>query len=229
MKAEKETSDSRAGMVSHPRMDRRTAIRWMLTAASSAMLFDPTAWSADATAAKPVVPSDGYGSDPDLTKDYRPGDLWPLTFIEQQRRTTIALCDTIIPADEHSPSASAVGVPDFLDEWISAPYPWQIRERPVILDGLAWLDAEARRRFQHDFADLTESQKVALCDDLKLVAAAKPEHLKAAEFFARFRDLTVGAFFTTKEGMKDLGYTGNVPLARFDGPPPEALRQIGVA
>ncbi|HWA86576.1 MAG TPA: gluconate 2-dehydrogenase subunit 3 family protein [Opitutus sp.] len=212
-----------------PRMDRRTAIRWMLTAASSAMLFDPAAWSADGVAAAPVAPSAGYGSDPDLMKDYRPGDLWPLTFTEQQRRAAIALCDTIIPADEHSPSASAVGVPDFFDEWVSAPYPGQIRDRAVILDGLAWLDAEARRRFQNDFADLTEARKTALCDDLKLLSAAKPEHQEAARFFARFRDLTVGAFYTTKEGMKDLGYVGNVPLPRFDGPPPEALRRIGLA
>jgi hypothetical protein len=29
--------------------------------------------------------------------------------------------------------------------------------------------------------------------------------------------------------MKDIGYTGNVPLERFDGPPIEALKKAGLA
>jgi hypothetical protein len=28
--------------------------------------------------------------------------------------------------------------------------------------------------------------------------------------------------------MRDLGYVGNVALARFDGPPPEVLRKVGL-
>lgn len=214
---------------SHPRMDRRTAIRWMLTVTSAAFLYDSKAWSADSASAKPVTPGLGYGSDPDLTKDYRPGDLWPLTLTEHQRRTVSALCDAIIPADDQSPSASAVGVTDFIDEWVSAPYGGQIRDRAKILEGLAWFDAEAGRRFQKDFVDLSDAQKTSICDDLHLVSAAKPEHQQAAQFFAHFRDLTAGAYYTTPEGMKVLGYTGNVPLASFDGPPPEALRQLGLA
>jgi hypothetical protein len=30
-------------------------------------------------------------------------------------------------------------------------------------------------------------------------------------------------------GMKDIGYTGNTPLAKFDGPPLEALKKAGLA
>jgi hypothetical protein len=30
-------------------------------------------------------------------------------------------------------------------------------------------------------------------------------------------------------GMKDIGYTGNVPLEKFDGPPLEALKRAGLA
>ena len=42
----------------------------------------------------------GYGTDPDLVKSYRAGQLWPLTMNEAQRRTAAALCALIIPADE---------------------------------------------------------------------------------------------------------------------------------
>jgi hypothetical protein len=51
----------------------------------------------------------------------------------------------IIPADDDSPSASAVGVPDFIDEWISSPYPAQAGDRRIVLDGLQWIDDEAQR------------------------------------------------------------------------------------
>ncbi len=59
------------------------------------------------TVAKP------YGTDPNLVRVYKPGDLWPLTFTSAQRATAAVLCDLIIPADAKSPSASSVGVVDF--------------------------------------------------------------------------------------------------------------------
>ena len=62
-----------------------------------------------------------------------------------------------------------------------------------------------------------------------LVAKATPEFQPAARFFKRFRDLTAGGFYTTPEGMKDIGYTGNVPLPEFAGPPPEVLAKLGLA
>jgi hypothetical protein len=132
---------------------------------------DPQAWAAEA----PIM-AKGYGPDPSMVKIYQPGDAWPLTFSEPQRRTARALCDVIIPADDASPSASVVGVPDFIDEWISSPYPAQAGDRRIILDGLKWIDEEAKRRFQKSFADLTLEQQTAICDDL---ASAKPKDKKA--------------------------------------------------
>ena len=207
------------------RMDRRTAIKWMLTAATAAALLER-----DTLAADPATPAaKGYGPDPDLLKDYKPGDLWPLTFTETQRATAAALCDVIIPADSKSPSASSVGVHDFIDEWISAPYPDQAADRKPILDGLAWLDAESQRRFQNDFVNLIASQQTALCTDIAYAPKAKPEFKTAAQFFNKFRDLTSGGFYTTPVGMKDIGYVGNVPIATFEGATPAALKHLGLA
>ena len=208
-----------------PRIDRRTAVKWMLTAYAGTALAPRFSLGADPAG---VPAAQGYGTDPDLLKTYHPGDLWPLTFTDAQRRTATALCDVIIPADQHSPAASTVGVPDFIDEWISAPYPEQQRDRPVILDGLAWIDEESKKRFGLNFAGLVRRQQTAICDDICDAASAKTEFKQAAGFFARFRDLTSGGFYTTPEGMKDLGYIGNVPLASFDGPPPELIKKLGL-
>jgi hypothetical protein len=58
---------------------------------------------------------------------------------------------------------------------------------------------------------------------------APPQFKQGAKFFARFRDLTAGGFYTTPQGMKDIGYTGNTPLATFDGPPAAVLQKLGLA
>jgi hypothetical protein len=208
-----------------PRMDRRAAIKWMLTAAASTALLE-TGFAAESPAAPAAA---GYGTDPDLLKIYKPGDVWPLTLTEAQRGAVIALCDVIIPADAHGPSASAVKVHDFIDEWISAPYADHRRDRTLILDGLEWLETESRKRFGRGFAALDARQQSALCDDISYEPTAQPEFRTGARFFRRFRDLTAGGYYTTPEGMKDIGYIGNVPLARYDGPPAEVLRKLGLA
>ena len=134
-------------------IDRRTAIKWVLGA--SAALRLPSA-SFDALAAAPAA--QGYGKDPNLLKVYAAGELWPLTLTKEQRATATALCDLIIPADDTSPAASSVGVVDFIDEWISAPYPEHAVDRKTVLDGLSQIEGEAQRRFKTAFAKLSTTQ-----------------------------------------------------------------------
>ncbi len=211
-------------------MDRRTTLKWMFAAAASVPALQLSfAADADALARDVAAGQKGYGTDPDLVKEWLPGGPWPLTLTEAGRLTTKTLCDLIIPADEHSPAASAVGVVDFIDEWISAPYPQQRADRDIVLPGLAWMDDEARKRFGNGFAAVTAVQRERIADDICSVSKAKPAFAAAAKFFAKFRDLTAGGFYTTPVGMKDIGYVGNVPLERFDGPPIEALKKAGLA
>jgi hypothetical protein len=217
-----------------PRPDRRTTIKWMLAAAAAAPLGSSAAQPSGGTAPAAAAHSGdglahGYGTDPNLMTTYTPGTLWPLTLDAAQRRCATVLCDLIIPADQLSPSASSLGVIDFIDEWISAPYPQQRADRAIVIPGLAWIDAEARRRFGRDFAALDATGHEAICQDICYLPEAAAQFRDAATFFARFRDLTAGGFYTTPAGTRDLGYVGNLPLARFDGPPPEVLKLVGLA
>ena len=43
-----------------------------------------------------------------------------------------------------------------------------------------------------------------IADDICSASNAKPEYASAAKFFAKFRDLTAGGFYTTPVGMKDI-------------------------
>ncbi len=211
-------------------MDRRTTIKWMLAAAASVPALQLTFANDGGTAARAVTPDQaGYGTDPDLTRDWKPGGPWPLTLAEDARLATAALCDLIIPADDVSPAASSVGVVDFIDEWISAPYPQQRGDREIVLAGLVWLDAESRQRFGALFAALSAQQQAAIADDICDRSKAAARFADGARFFARFRDLTAGGFYTTPVGMKDIGYVGNVPLERFEGPPLAVMKKVGVA
>jgi len=163
-----------------------------------------------------------------LVEIHQPGDLWPLTFTSAQRKTAKALADVILPKDEYGPAASAVGVVEMVDEWVSAPYPAQQADRPIIIDGLAWIEAESNKRFGKLFGDVSEEQKHAICDDICFHGTAKGEFKKGAAFFSRFRSLCAGAYYGTPEGWQAIGYVGNVPLQSFDGPPAAVLEKLGV-
>jgi hypothetical protein len=209
-------------------MDRRTTIKWMFAAAASAPSLQ-LSFAGDAAARDVPANQKGYGTDPELLKEWKPGGPWPLTLSAAARLTTAALCDLIIPADEHSPAASSVGLVDFIDEWVSAPYPQQRGDREIVLPGLIWIEAEAQQRFGKAFPSLDDRQKSAIADDICSAGKAAAQFQSAAKFFAKFRDLTAGGFYTTPVGWKDLGYVGNVSLGKFDGPPLDALKKAGLA
>src|SRR5712675_3228015 len=95
------------------------------------------------------TPLRGIGTDPNLLKKEIP---WPLVLTEAEMKTVKVLGDIIIPADENGPEASAVGVPDFINEWVSAPYEQQQADLQTLRKGLAWLDAESRKRFGKIYA-----------------------------------------------------------------------------
>ena len=73
-----------------------------------------------------------------------------------------------------------------------------------------------------------KSKRTAICDDICFVPKAKPGFGAGALFFDRVRDLTAGAFYTTSEGWKDIGYMGNVALPEFKGPQPDVLQKLGL-
>ena len=211
-------------------IDRRQALKWIGAAAAAAAVF-PHATAQDKLQRPADAPAgQRIGWDPVLNKTYVPGGLWPLTLTPKQRKAAASLTDLILPPDNPGDKQpSQLGVQDFIDEWISSPYDETAKDRPVIIEGLDWLDAEAQRRFQKDFADLTEPLKCAIADDICGKTAVKKEFKPAQNFFNRFRYLAASGYYTTPQGWKDIGYVGNVPTVNFDGPTPEALKHLGLA
>jgi len=212
-------------------MNRRQALKVMAiaTAAPTFASCAPGEQGTGITVPGPTANPRAAGTawDPDLIAPVVP---WERTLTPDELETLSALCDVIIPADDRSPSASQVGAHDFIDEWVSAPYDGNRNDAVVVRGGLVWLDREASARFGAGlrFRDVSEEQKRAICDDICYQPDAAPGYEGGARFFDRVRDLTANAFWTTAEGMADLQYVGNVPLAQWDPPPAEVLRHIGV-
>jgi hypothetical protein len=212
------------------RIDRRTTIKWLAASMSVAYAGCSKTGSSVGDEIPPLLgtaaTADGisYGTDPDLQNPLVP---WSRTMTPAQLQASSVLCDLIIPADEHSPAASAVGVPDFIDEWISAPYQQQREDREYILAGLEWLERQCREQFDTGFASATEDQQTALLDLLASPSNDATDLADQIEFFRRFRFVTAGAFYATEAGSKDIGYVGNVAIAgEYPGPSDEAMAHL---
>ncbi|TQV66717.1 gluconate 2-dehydrogenase subunit 3 family protein [Exilibacterium tricleocarpae] len=163
--------------------------------------------------------------DPDLLN---PDIHWDLVLTGAELTTLKALANVIIPADAVSPGAGDLDAQDFINEWVSAPYQNNKRDLILVRGGLVWLQSEAGRRYGRRFTELSPAQVTAICDDIKWRQSAQPAYQSAAIFFEKVRDLTATAFYTTEEGMADIGYLGNKALASFEGPPLAVLRQLGL-
>jgi Gluconate 2-dehydrogenase subunit 3 len=207
-----------------PRLPRRDILKFFAASIASTTVFNSLFPNVNAV----EISAKGYGSDPNLNKEYKPGDLWPLTMTLAQQATTIAFIDVLLPADDLGPSASSLRVQDYIDEWISAPYPQQANDRPVILSLISWLEEESRKRHKKNFSSLTLEEKEAICKEISWPATTKPEFQAAAASFQRFRGLAMGAYYSTQEGWKAIGYIGNIPSVNFNGPPQEVLEKLGL-
>lgn len=150
----------------------------------------------------------------------------PQFFTPEEFATVTILADLIIPPDERSGGAAEVGVPAYID--------FALREvedgamRLAMRGGLAWLDAESGRRFGRTFVDAAPAQRTAILDDIAWPARTPAALANGAAFFSDLRDLVATAFWSSRTGVRDLQYRGNVALPEWTGCPGAALRKLGV-
>lgn len=145
------------------------------------------------------------------------------TYFDKHEMATITvLADIIIPRDEISPSASEVGVPEFIEFIVKDIPDYKIPMR----GGLKWLDVHAQKRFNNVFVRLSHAEQISIIDEIAYPSKAKPEVAQGVSFFNTMRNLTSSGFYTTKEGIADLGYVGNRP-GIWAGVPEDVLKEHG--
>lgn len=148
----------------------------------------------------------------------------PTFFTPHEWETVRVLADMVIPRDERSGSATDAGVPEFMDFMMNDRPDGQIPMR----GGLAWLDNECYERSGKTFLACSESERTAVIDEIAWPKKAKREMSQGVAFFNMFRDMTASGFWSSKIGITDLDYRGNVFVPEWKGCPDAALQKLGV-
>jgi len=207
-------------------MNRRESLKALTLGSLSAGLLleacapkgdvhDTPAVSADAAVAVP-------GREPfEVERDRQ---LNAKTFFSPDELQCITLLgDIIIPRDAHSGNASDAKVPAFI-EFIVKDMP---EHQVPIRGGLRWLNLRSLKHFNKSFASVTDTERIALVEEIAWPEKSKPEVSQGVSFFNHIRGLVATGFFTTEMGIKDLGYVGNKPNVWL-GVPPEIVKQYGL-
>lgn len=190
-------------------LDRRQLLQ-LLTAAPAAMLL-------------PLPPAVVQRAARHAALTLSQGQVALRFFTPKEWQTVRVLSDLIIPRDEHSGSATDALVPEFMD-YILAEYP---ERQTQIRGGLAWLDRESTSRYGRRFVECVPGEQTAVLDDIAWPAKARPEMSAGVAFFTRFRDLVANGFYSSREGVKDLGYQGNTFVTDWKGCPGQIYDRLG--
>ena len=137
----------------------------------------------------------------------------PKFFTQEQMHTLDVLSEAIIPADEHSPGASAAKVSQYMDIIVSS---GSSKEKALWQDGIASLDRMAKRAGYEGFRHCSAPQRDLLLEQL----SEQEEHPETtqARFFVAAKEATIDGYYTSAIGIhEDLQYQGNSYLLDFDG------------
>jgi len=159
-----------------------------------------------------------------------------LTLTEAEAAFLTAAADTIIPADEMSPSGTECGVVDFIDCELAGAYgdgarlyrdgpvakgkpehgyQLDLTPREFFRQGIAAADAWSEARFGARFAALDEAQRQAAFTEIDS-GTAQFENFDAREFFDALLQIVMEGFFADPyyggnrdmAGWKMIGYPG---------------------
>ncbi len=144
-------------------------------------------------------------------------------FTKHELLTITVLADIIIPKDEISGSASDAKVTDFIEFIVKDIPDHQLPMR----GGLKWLDVQCLNRYNNSFKACTQTEQLEIVQEIAFPLKAKPEMQPGVVFFTRMRSLTASGFYTSKIGIKDIGYMGNTP-GKWEGVPADVLAQYNL-
>ena len=149
-------------------------------------------------------------------------------FNAHERETMVVLCDLILPASEDYRPASDANVVSFIDFMARDTESEQMQTD--LKGGLMWLDHKCNTENGVEFKAATGEQQKAILDQIAYYDPEAPYEERPFEvnFFTMVRNLTMTGFYTSKIGIEELGYKGNMPNV-WNGVPDDVLEQHGVS
>jgi hypothetical protein len=146
------------------------------------------------------------------------GKYSPKYFTAKQYEALNWLCDMIIPKDEKTGGALEAGAPEFIDLLTSENEEYQL----ALGGGLMWLDTHCIDQYGKVFMECAPEQRKEILDLIAYRKNAKkdPGLSQGVAFFAFLRNMTCDGYYTSKVGIADLQYIGNVTRSEWPGCPP---------
>jgi Gluconate 2-dehydrogenase subunit 3 len=187
------------------RQDRR---EWLKTSAAAlgASLLPLPAVSGEAPQAENAAPA----------MKTKSGETKPAAhfFTPAQHALVEELCETIIPADEHSGGAKAAKVADYIDQVLRESL--DDSRKALWREGLRLVDIMSQHYHGKSFVDASPEDRIAV-----LTVLSNNDHmtdLPEVRFFIELKRLTVQGYYTSKIGIHDeLEYKGNRILQDYIG------------
>ncbi|MCO5723288.1 gluconate 2-dehydrogenase subunit 3 family protein [Robiginitalea marina] len=208
-------------------MDRRASLKSIVlgTVAGGLAVHGCSPKEAAEAREAQIAPGLGYGRTPEEIKAQLKLEEEPF-FNPHERETIAVLANLILPPDEKHGGPLDAGVPDFIDFMARDYPPFQVTLR----GGLMWLDHKSNTEYGLEFKTAEEAQQKELLDAIAFYDPEIPleEHPLEIQFFSLVRNLTVCGYYTSKPGIEELGYQGNMPNV-WDGVPQEVLDRHGLA
>lgn len=146
-------------------------------------------------------------------------DWQPVFLSRDEARTLSALTDTILPKTE-TPSASEVGVPEYIDDVVGNF--WSEEDQANLKASITQVNKWANDQFGHSYERLPEDQQVQLMD--QLVDEARNYSGQSPPFFQQLKELTYSGYFSSEViGEQVLAYDpvpgeyiGDLPVDEVD-------------
>ena len=205
-------------------MDRRENIKVLLAGTvATGFLISSGCAPDDIKKSESIIAAGLYGRTPkEIEVDSK---LMADTFFSDHEKKIVSLIsEIIIPKDDVSIGATEAGVTDFI-EFMVKDYP---KFQLPLRGGLMWLENLSWATFDNSFVVITPEQRIILVDKIAWPDTAEEDMLYGVKFFNLMRNLVCTGFFTSKEGIKDIGYVGNRPN-QWDGVPAEVLKKHGLS
>ena len=140
-----------------------------------------------------------FGVEPN--REMREAADWkPLFLKPEQDKTLAALSEVVVPG------STSAKVNQFIDLLLSVDNGEHQRE---FVASLAAVEDEARKRFGRGFAALAQSEMETLLTDF-----SKGAH---GEAFQNLKEWIAGAYYSSEQGMRELGWNGNYAFESFPG------------
>ena len=151
------------------------------------------------------------------------GNWTPLAFTPEQGELVATIAEHIIPETD-TPGARAAGVHVFIDKMLAEHYPAAVRQR--VLDGLADIDARARRDCGGPFIRCSADQQRAVLARIDEEAFAAAPEQRDPHYIRTLKELTLLGYYTSEIGATQELRHVRVP-GRFEACVP--LSKIGRA